>query len=145
MNNCVTLKNINYQNLLVNKTINIEGEKEHDEISDIIEKQTYDFKKPWNKLEKFQKLEKLKEFTNEYVRKNELEDDKIEILYKYLQDNINRKKLLKQKEVLYDVDSEKIMDIPNLQFMKTNNRFTIKNIKKSSTIKNIKNIKLKKK
>lgn len=139
------LKNINYQNLLVNKTINIEGDKEHDEIGDIIEKQSYDYNKPWNRLEKFQKLEKLREYSTDYIEKNQLENEKQELLFKYLQDNLNRKKLLKQKEVIYDIETQKIKEIPNLQFMKANNRFTIKNVKKSSTVKNIKNTKLKRK
>lgn len=145
MNNCVPLKNINYQNLLVNKTINIEGDKEHDEIGDILEKQNYDYNKPWNRLEKFKKLEKLREYSKYYIENNQLENEKEELLFKYLQDNLNRKKLLKQKEVIYDIESQKIKEIPNLQFLKAKNRFTIKNIKKSSTIKNIKNTKLKRK
>jgi hypothetical protein len=126
------LKNIKYQNIFsdnknisslerIDKVLNKEKNKNNISIS-------------WNKLNKLQKIEKLNDYVDNVLnKKNKI--DKLH-LKKYLKNCLDKKYLLKMKDVTYDKDKQCIVNIPNLIFKQ--NKYTLKvNDKKTSTLKNL--------
>ena len=119
---CVELKNIKYQNMLLNKNSLTSNSKENvTNMDTFLEfERTQDKKKPWSKLEKAKKLKKLAEFAMSYPTKHH------ELLKQYLFVCLNRKKLQRTKDVVYDISSGKITKIPGLSFNKIKNKYTLK-------------------
>ena len=135
---CVELKNIKYQTMLLQNSIKIyETTPNTENIEQFLEKEKQLNKtKPWNKLNKFSKLQKLNQYCKEYGDENKLNESEIKDMMKYLTSCLERKKLTRQKDVNYDIDNNKIKLIPGLTYNKTNNRFTLKRQeKKTSTLK----------
>jgi hypothetical protein len=129
---CVELKNIKYQTMLMNKkmqtpqtensTINIEKFLQNE--------RTQVIKKPWSKLEKTIKRKKLYKVAETYNTKHK------EMLKQYLFHCLERKKLQRTKDVIYDITTGKIEKIPGLSFNKNSNKYTLRRIdKKGSTLK----------
>ena len=92
----------------------------------------------WAKLDKTTKLKKLLIYANTYKEENGLSDQEYELLVSYFKDCLDKKKLQKVKEVIYDKTTGLITNIPVLVHNKSTNNFTIKNLdKKVSTIKSL--------
>ena len=93
---------------------------------------------PWCKLNKTIKSKKLIEYVDIYKNNNNLNDEEEQILLIFFKDCLDRKKLQRVKDVIYDKDNGIIKDIPALCFIKTNKHFTLKNIdKRISTLKSL--------
>lgn len=93
---------------------------------------------PWCKLNKTIKTKKLQEYVEVYREQNNLNEDESEHLFLFLKDCIDRKKLQRVKDVLYDKENGIIKDIPALCYVKSNKHFTLKNIdKRVSTLKSL--------
>ena len=91
---------------------------------------------PWIKLDKTTKLQKFKQ----YVANNHSDDTETEqdMLYNYLAINLDRKKLLKAKEVIYEKDTGVITSIPSLLYNTTTKKYTLKRCdKRQSTLKSL--------
>ena len=102
----------------------------------------------WNKLDKTVKLQKMTEFADTYAQENEYSEQDKESLIIYLRDCLDKKKLIRVKDVEYDNVNDKLLAIPGLQYNKTSKRHTIKNTdsKRSSVTKSLpqrKTVKLK--
>ena len=139
---CVELKNIKYQTMLMNKTKQSENTKNHTtDIEQFLKKESMqNIKKPWNKLEKSMKRKKLSKFVETFPTKHK------EILKQYLYQCLERKKLQRTKDVIYDMNTGKIEKIPGLSFNKNANKYTLRRIdKKGSTLKSLAPKKKKKK
>ena len=135
---CIELKNIKYQTMLLQNSIKIyETTPNTENIEQFLEKEKLlNITKPWNKLNKFSKMQKLNQYCKEYGDENKLNDSEIKEMIKYLTTCLERKKLTRQKDVTYDIDNNKIKLIPGLIYNKLNNRFTLKRQdKKTSTLK----------
>lgn len=135
---CVELKNIKYQTMLLQNSTKIyETTPNTENIELFLEKEKELNKtKPWNKLNKFSKLQKLNQYCKEYGEENKLSEEEIKEMMKYLTSCLERKKLTRQKDVTYDMDKNKIKLIHGLTYNKTNHRFTLKRQdKKTSTLK----------
>ncbi len=140
-NECVELKNLKYKTMLLNKNSN----KETTVINNIskldlfLENDTENNKnEPWCKLNNTTKTQKLLEYVNLYKEENQLNEDESELLILFFKDCINRKKLQKVKDVLYDKNTGIIKEIPALLYTKLNKHFTLKNIEKRiSTLKSL--------
>ena len=104
-----------------------------------------------NKLDMTVNLNKITDFIEVYKVENNLTDEEAENLYNYLKDCLDKKKLIRVKDVVYDNDSDKLLSIPGLQYNKVSKKYTIKNIdgkkstvlsrlpqKKSKTLKKVK-------
>ena len=135
---CLELKNIKYQTMLLNnnsKTIYTEPNVTN--IEHFLQKEKELNKtKPWNKLGKASKLKRINEYVDEYSVKNNIKSDNIKKLKQYLLYCLDRKRLQRQKDIVYDVKTNKIKDIPGLFFNKSKNKFTLKRQdKKTSTLK----------
>ena len=85
-------------------------------------------RKPWNKLEKSTKLKKLNEFVLYYSKENSLTPKKSTELKDYLFVALERKKLQRTKDIVYDTNTGKIKNIPGLDFNKKSNKFTLKRV-----------------
>ena len=135
---CVELKNIKYQTMLLQNSTKIyETTPNTENIEQFLEKEKeLDNSKPWNKLNKFSKLQKLNVYCKEYGEENKLSEEEQKEMMKYLTSCLERKKLTRQKDVTYDMEKNKIKLINGLTYNKSNNRFTLKRQeKKTSTLK----------
>ena len=95
-------------------------------------------KKPWSKLSKASKLKKINEYAIAYCNDKKLQDVQYKELKKYLEQCLNRKKIQRQKDVVYDIETNKIKSIPGLHFNKNTNKFTLKiKDKKTNTLKSL--------
>jgi len=79
-------------------------------ISDDIEDIKHQYKKPWIKLDKFQKINRLME----YVKRLKISKDEEINLKNLLIDNINEKKITKKTDIEYDELNGLIIEIKNL-------------------------------
>jgi hypothetical protein len=67
-----------------------------------------------------------------------LNDEEKNTMIKFLRDCLDKKKLLRVKDVVYDKDTGLIKDIPALVYTKEKKHFTLKNLdKRVSTLKSL--------
>ena len=138
---CHELQNIKYQTMLLNgnsKSKQIAPEKRDDifKVERFLEKeQELNIQKPWNKLGKALKLKRIAEYVIEYSSENKLSSIQSKSLNSYLLKCLERKKLNRQKDVIYDIKEQKIKSIPNLSFHK--NKFTLKRKDKKASSLNL--------
>jgi hypothetical protein len=93
---------------------------------------------PWSKLDKTAKIRKLTTFADTYAVENELSEIEKTLLLAFFKDCLDKKKMQRVKDVIYDKDSGEIKEIPSLFFNKPSNNFTLKNTdKRVSTIKGL--------
>ena len=135
---CLELKNIKYQTMLLNNNSKIKVTTPNiDNIERYLQKEKELNKtKPWSKLGKASKLKRINEYIDEYVKKNKCSEIHKKQLKSYLLHCLDRKKLQRMKDVVYDMKTNKIKSIPGLIFNKQKNKFTLKRQdKKTSTLK----------
>jgi hypothetical protein len=138
---CIELKNIKYKTMLLNGNPTYETKFSNNMLN--LEKFLEDEKnnninEPWCKLNKTVKTKKLLEFVETYKQSKNLDEEEGKLLIVFLKDCLDRKKLLRVKDVIYDKNNGIIKEIPSLTFTKSNKRFTLKNIdKRVSTIKSL--------
>ncbi len=95
-------------------------------------------KKPWSKLSSALKLKKIQIFIEDYSIKNNFTKQEKHKLFLYLNTQLQRKKLQRIKDVIYDAEKCVIKDIIGLTYNKSNLKFTIKNKDRTSgTLKNL--------
>lgn len=93
----------------------------------------------WNKLNKTIKIQKLHQFAETYGNSNQLPVKEIKSLKLFFNESLDKNKLQKTKDVVYDKEKGIITSIPGLCFNSTNHAFTLKNMdaKRVSTIKSL--------
>jgi hypothetical protein len=140
-NECQELKNIKYKTMLLNGVQLPETKSSNDmtNLDKFLENdKNNNINEPWCKLNKTIKMKKLQEYVSIYKENNNLSDDEGELLITFLKDCIDRKKLQRVKDVIYDKENGRIKEIPALHYMKTNKHFTLKNLdKRVSTLKSL--------
>ena len=87
----------------------------------------------WCKLNKSVRLEKLTQFASEYAEKNGFSSEDETLLIQFFRDCLDKKKLNKVKDVVYNKVTGNITDVPLLVFNKTSKSFTLKKVVKNST------------
>jgi hypothetical protein len=138
---CVELKNIKYKTMLLNGNTFKETKLSHNLSS--LEKFLEDEKnnnknEPWCKLDKTMKTAKLLEYVEEYKEKHQLEEHEKELLIQFFKECLEKKKLQRVKDVVYDKTTGTIKEVPGLVFTKANKHFTLKNLdKRVSTLKSL--------
>lgn len=141
IDDCQELKNIAYKTMLLNGTnINpvYESKNEKNLINNFLENESNENKnESWNKLDKTQKIKKLNIYAESIAKDTfELNNENVKVLKQYLLKCLDRKNLLKAKEVTYDKTDGLIKNIPYLIFNKDSNIFLLKKDDKHiSTIK----------
>ena len=144
---CIELKNIKY------KTIGING-YQWNESKSSADLQNLDIfleneknnnnNEPWSKLDKTVKTKKMLQYAELYKNEQKLDETEYNNLIIFFKDCLDRKRLQRVKDVIYDKVTGQIKEIPGLLHNKVKNHFTIKNIdKKISTIKSLAPKKLK--
>ena len=93
----------------------------------------------WNKLDKTVKIQKLHAFAEKYGKDNASPVKEVKNLKTFFVDCLNKAKLQKTKDVVYDKESGEIMSIPALFFNSITHNFTLKIIdsKRVSTLKSL--------
>tara|TARA_E500000178_G_C16673395_1_gene596071 strand:- start:119 stop:514 length:396 start_codon:yes stop_codon:yes gene_type:complete len=106
-------------------------------INEILENEkAFNEKEPWLKLNKTLKIDKIKEYVETYSLKHNFDDIQKNDLLSFLCNCLDKKKLLKSKEVDYDKENGIINHIPNL--ILNNKKFTLKRCeKRQSTLKSL--------
>ena len=140
--NCQELKNIAYKTMLLNGTdINPKYENQSNNvmISNFLENEsTANKKETWSKLNKTQKIKHLNLYADTLKDKDNLSDEELLILKNYIVRSLDRKCLLKTKEVIYDKDNNKIINVPFLYFNEEERSYLLrKDDKHVSTIKSL--------
>jgi hypothetical protein len=104
-----------------------------DKVDTYIEQQKNKVEETWCKLNKTIKLQKIKE----YVARIEVDKTKNSVMLEFLRDCLDKKKLLRVKDVVFDKTTGTIQNIPSLIY--TNGRYTLKNMdtKHVSTMKSL--------
>ena len=93
---------------------------------------------PWSKLDKTAKLKKLILYATSYKENNNLDENEYASLIDFFKTCLNKKKLHRVKDVIYDKDNGAIKEIPALLYNKSSNHFTLKNLdKRASTSKSL--------
>ena len=141
INECQELKNIKYKTMLLNGAPLNETKSSNDlsNLEKFLEaEQINNSNEPWCKLNKTIKTKKLIEFVHSYSKDKKLCQDETTILTAFLKDSLDKKKLLKVKDVIYDKITGIIKEIPALTYTKSNKHFTLKNMdKRVSTLKSL--------
>ena len=140
-NDCHELKNIQYKTLLMKGT-NLKPSDNTNNLSNIdvyLTNETETNKlEPWNKLSKTDKINKINTFVDEKQQEYDLNETETLNFRKYLHDCIDKKKIIKNNDVLYNKETGILENIINIQFNSTNKTFLIKKIdKKSNTLKGL--------
>ena len=132
---CVDLKNIKYQTMLLNSNSKIDSDKVNTpNVEDLLSKEnTENKKKPWSKLGSTEQYKKLEQYILTIKPKSRQKD-----LKTFLFKSLKNKKMQRTKDVVYDANKGIIKSIPGLKFDTTKKRFTLKRIdKKNSTLKGL--------
>lgn len=93
----------------------------------------------WNKLDKTQKTLNLHAFAEKYGKEHGLPMKEIKHLKSFFSDCLDKAKLQKTKDVVYDKDKHEIISVPSLFFNTTNRAFTLRSLdtKRVSTLKSL--------
>ena len=138
---CLELKNIKYKTMLLNGNPLQETKSENDmsNLDKFLEdEKNNNVNEPWCKLNKTVKTKKLLEYVEKYKTDKCLDGEEEKLLTIFLKDCLDRKKLLRVKDVIYDKTNGTIKEIPALAYTKINKHFTLKNMdKRVSTVKSL--------
>lgn len=140
---CLELKNIKYKTMLLNgnnKQFNHTKSEKMAEIDRFLEKERkMNRAEPWGKLDQTQKMKKIEQFVTTFKRdEQQIDEHEQTLLKKYLKECINKKRLQRVKDVLYDKEKGIILSIPNLIYNKSRQRYTLKRSdKRMSTLKSL--------
>jgi len=109
-------------------------------IDELLEKEKQKNKsEPWNKLDKTVKIQKLHAFAEKYGKEQNLPVKEIKSLKMFFIQCLEKQKLQKTKDVVYDKEKRELISIPALHFNTENHNFTLKNMdaKRVSTLKSL--------
>jgi hypothetical protein len=109
-------------------------------IDELLEKEKQKNKgDPWNKLDKTVKIQKLHVFAEKYGKEHGLPVKEIKSLKLFFVSCLEKMKLQKTKDVVYDKEKRELISIPALHFNTENHSFTLKNMdaKRVSTLKSL--------
>ena len=136
---CMELKNLKYKTMLT-KGIALKETQSSNDLSNLDRfldnEKTNNQNEQWCKLDKTHKTQKLLVFAEKYKKENELDEEETQILIKFFKECLDKKKLARVKDVVYDKVTGEIKEIPAL--LHTKKHFTLKNMEKHvSTIKSL--------
>jgi hypothetical protein len=135
---CVELKNIKYKTMLLNgnpmkETKSSENLSSLDKFLE--DEKTTNQNEPWCKLNKTIKTKKLIEYADTY---KDIDDEEKSLLITFFKESLERKKLQRVKDVVYDKVNGQIKEIPALTYIKASKHFTVNNMdNRVSTMKSL--------
>jgi hypothetical protein len=106
------------------------------DIDSILENENIHHKsESWNKLHKTTKLQVLHSFAEKYGIHHSLSAKEIRSLKQFLKESLEKKKLQKAKDIVYNKVKQEITEIPGLAFNQHTNSFTLRiDTKRVSTL-----------
>ena len=126
---CQELKNIEYKTLLINGN-NITSQLRdvsNNSIDIMLDRETKLNKSLlWNKVDKTNKIKIFTKYVEHLAIKHILNNEEKDKILKYLIDCIDKKLLLKYRDVNYDKNSGELIDIPNLCFNELTREFSLR-------------------
>ena len=128
-----------YKNIIHNLTTET-TETSYSAIDQMLEKEKQHNKtETWNKLDKTIKIQKLHQFAEKYGKEHALPMKEVKSLKAFFLDCLEKNKLQKTKDVIYDKEKREITSIPALHFNTISHNFTLKIIdtKRVSTLKSL--------
>ena len=138
---CQELKNIKYKTMLLNGNPSNETKSSNNlsNLEKFLENEkNNNNNEPWCKLNKTIKTKKLIEYVELYKKEKELDEEACKQMVFFLKDCIDRKKLQRVKDVIYDKINGVIKEIPALTYVKSAKHFTLKNVdKRVSTVRGL--------
>lgn len=138
---CVELKNINYKNMLIKgSNLSDNHEKYDSNILDqfLEEESELNKKEHWVKLDKPDKLIKLKKYGLKLLEKYNLNSEEIKNMHRFFDSCIELKKITKIKDIEYNKELSEIINIPIILFNENTRNFYIKKSDKHiSTLKSV--------
>ena len=145
MEKCQELANIEYQNMLVSgkfKTNDTDDKNDIETIFNIEEflekEKNLESKLPWNKLNKMKKYEKICIYINKFSEDKDISDRNKKELLSEIKTALNKKKLQRVKDVVYNKETGIIKNIPCIEYNSKENKLTLNlNEKKQSTLKSL--------
>ena len=132
---CMELQNIKYQTMLLNGNSKVTSNKTDtvDIDSFLKREQEINSEKPWSKLGKNKKMRKISTYVETHTEEFHCTKEEKEELRIYLVKCLERKKLQRVKDVIYDTTSGSIKSIPGLSFDKLKRKFTLKKVDKKKS------------
>jgi len=130
--NCRQLRNIQYQTLIMNHSSNLTTTNSFTaenqlEIDVLLEQESkINKKQPWIRLSRTEQIEKLHTFAEKYIEDNDLSKDCLQTLQQYLTTCIDQRRFRNAKEIQYNKNDGRIEALPNLVFLSSTRRFTLK-------------------
>lgn len=93
----------------------------------------------WNKLNKYEKVQRLHAFAESHGKDTSLTAKEVSSLKLFFSGCVDKNKLNRTKDVVYNKDTRVITSIPSLHFNTISQNFTLKNMdaKRVSTIKSL--------
>lgn len=93
----------------------------------------------WNKLDKTRRTQLLHAYAETYCREKELSAKETKSLKLYFNDSLDKGKLVKTKDVVYDREKQIVENVPGLFFHPERKQFSIRNLdgKRVSTLKSL--------
>jgi hypothetical protein len=93
----------------------------------------------WNRLDKTTKIQKLHSFAEKYGREHSLPSKDVRSLKSFFNDALEKKKLQRTKDVIYDKELHEISSLPALHFNVATRAFTLRilDLKRVSTLKSL--------
>lgn len=138
---CQELKNIKYKTMLLNGVTLHETKSSNDilHLDNFLENEkNNNVNDPWCKLNKTIKTKKIMDFVDKYKIDKSLSEEEVQLLVSFLKESLDKKKLQRIKDVVYDKNTGNIKDIPALTYVKSSKHFTLKNVdKRVSTLKSL--------
>ncbi len=138
---CNELKSIKYKSMIIQGKPVVETVADNNlsNLDKFLEREKNDNKnEPWSKLDKTNKTKKLITFANKYIEDKKLNEIESKTLINFLKDCLDKKRIARVKDVVYDKNTGTIKDIPSLVFNKNTKNFTLKQIEKHvSTLKSL--------
>ena len=133
------LKNMKYKNIINNNRNDTNSSNNLSNLETFLENEkNNNINEPWSKLDKTMKTKKILIFAEYYKKEKNIDENQYATLIQFLKDCLDRKKLQRVKDVIYDKNTGTIKDIPGLFHNKVKNHFTIKNTdKRVSTLKSL--------
>jgi len=138
---CIELKNIKYKTMLLNGNPIVETKSSNNlsNLDKFLEEEKNNSKnEPWSKLNKTIKTQKILSYVESYKKEKKLSEEEEKLLVVFLKDCLDKKRLTRVKDVVYDKVTGNIKEIPALFYNKSNKHFTLKNLdKRVSTLKSL--------
>jgi hypothetical protein len=131
-------KSVIQNNIISSPTYEQTAETNYNTLEALLEKEKLHNKSDgWNKLNKTVKLQKLHQYAETYGHTNQLPIKDVKALKTFFNESLDKNKLQKTKDVVYDKEKGIITNVLGLFFNTTNRAFTLKSMdtKRVSTIK----------